>query len=73
VAPVKRLLDWLAYRLVPRDFVVVTIDGVGCTCDPVMACEMAAEPREDVVSTYEFRPARMTARAFDRLGEFEGW
>lgn len=68
-----RLADWLGYFVVPRDFVVVTIDGAGCTMTPVEACQMLQDVDDLNDLCYEFQPIRMTAARFDALAEFNGW
>lgn len=70
---IRATLDWLDWLLVPRDYVVVTIAGLGtCTMDPVTACSCVAEFQGelDVVTVAH---SRMTACKFESMVETNGW
>jgi len=60
-------LDWVEYRFVQRDFIIVTADGVSCTMTPCEAAEMATDAHRDCLA-YTFAPTRMTYRQFDEIG-----
>lgn len=63
--------DWVDWCFMPRDFVCVTIDGVGCTMTPADACDCVASLDDD--TEYHAFPVRMTAASFEALDEFYGW
>jgi hypothetical protein len=67
----RRLINWFDFNFMPRDYVVVEIDGSGCTMTPVDAASCVSSLDDDQV--VGITPCRMTARAFYDMDEFYGW